>query len=99
MIDFDTFTKLPKNVGDLDKLIVAKGFKNLPKVQSIAQSGHNDDDDDADAACFSLFRWLGFCQTAIPPSLKKTARREIGRIPIHSHSSKAINLKNFTFLD
>ena len=25
--------KLPKNVGDLAKLIVAKGFKNLPKVQ------------------------------------------------------------------
>ena len=24
--------KLPKNVGDLGKLIVAKGFKNLPKV-------------------------------------------------------------------
>ena len=33
MIDFDTFTKLPKNVGDLDKLIAAKGFKNLPKVK------------------------------------------------------------------
>ena len=33
MIDFDTFKKLPKNVGDLDKLIVAKGFKNLTKVQ------------------------------------------------------------------
>ena len=33
MIDFDTFTKLPKNVGDLDKLIVANGFKMLPKVQ------------------------------------------------------------------
>ena len=33
MIDFDTFTKLPKNVGDLGKLIVAKGFKNLSKVQ------------------------------------------------------------------
>ena len=27
------FQKLPKNVGDLGKLIVAKGFKNLPKVQ------------------------------------------------------------------
>ena len=29
MIDFDTFTlqKLPKNVGDLGKIIVAKGFK------------------------------------------------------------------------
>ena len=25
--------KLPKNVGDLDKLIVAKGFKKLPKVK------------------------------------------------------------------
>ena len=24
--------KLPKNVGNLDKLIVAKGFKKLPKV-------------------------------------------------------------------
>ena len=35
--------KLPKNVGDLDKLIVAKGFKKLPKVQLIAQSGHTAD--------------------------------------------------------
>ena len=25
--------KLPKNVGDLDKLIVALGFEKLPKVQ------------------------------------------------------------------
>ena len=32
--------KLSKNVGDFGKLIVAKGFKNLPKVQKIAQSGH-----------------------------------------------------------
>ena len=30
----------PKNVRDLGKLIVAKGFKKLPKVQKIAQSGH-----------------------------------------------------------
>ena len=28
-----TLQKLPKNVGDLGKLIVDKGFKNLPKVQ------------------------------------------------------------------
>ena len=33
MIDFDTFKKLPKNVEDLGKLIVAKGFKKFPKVQ------------------------------------------------------------------
>ena len=31
---------MPKNVGDLGKLIVAKGFKKLPKVQKIARSGH-----------------------------------------------------------
>ena len=33
--------KLPKNVGDLGKLIAAKGFKKWPKV--IAQSGHTGD--------------------------------------------------------
>ena len=32
--------KLPKNVGDLSKIIVDKGFEKWPKVQSIAQSGH-----------------------------------------------------------
>ena len=32
--------KLPKNVGDLGKVMVAKGFKKWPKVQKIAQSGH-----------------------------------------------------------
>ena len=32
--------KLPKNVEDLGQLIAAKGFKKLPKVQNIAQSGH-----------------------------------------------------------
>ena len=34
--------KLHKNVGDLGKLIVAKGFEKFPKVQWIAQSGHTD---------------------------------------------------------
>ena len=32
--------KLPKNEQDWGKLIVAKGFKKLPKKQKIAQSGH-----------------------------------------------------------
>ena len=36
------FQKLPKNVENLGKLIVAKGFKKLPKVQKIANSGHTD---------------------------------------------------------
>ena len=32
--------KLPKNGEDWGELIVAKGFKRLPKVQNITQSGH-----------------------------------------------------------
>ena len=32
--------KMPKRVGDLGKLIVAKAFEKLPKVQKIVQSGH-----------------------------------------------------------
>ena len=32
--------KLPNNVGDLGKIIVATCFEWLPKVQKIAQSGH-----------------------------------------------------------
>ena len=32
--------KLTKNGEDRGKLIVAKAFKKLPKVQNIAQSGH-----------------------------------------------------------
>ena len=32
--------KLPKNVENWSKFIVAKGFKKLPKVQKITQSGH-----------------------------------------------------------
>ena len=34
--------KLTKNGEDWGKLIVAKCFKKLPKVQNIAQSGHTD---------------------------------------------------------
>ena len=40
MNDFDTLQKLPNNVGDLGKIIVATGFEWLPKVQKVAQSGH-----------------------------------------------------------
>ena len=32
--------KLPNNVGDLGKIIVAASFECLPKVQKIATSGH-----------------------------------------------------------
>ena len=33
MIDFDAFTKIAKNVGNLGKIIAAKGFEKLRKVQ------------------------------------------------------------------
>ena len=34
--------KLPNNVGDLGKIIVATSFEWLPKVQKIDKSGHTD---------------------------------------------------------
>ena len=34
--------KLPNNVGDLGRIIVATSFEWLPKVQKIRQSGHTD---------------------------------------------------------
>ena len=34
--------KMPNYVGDLGKLIFAKGFKKLPKVQKNANSGHTE---------------------------------------------------------
>ena len=34
--------KFPKNGEDWGELIVAKGFKKLPKVKNIAQSGHTE---------------------------------------------------------
>ena len=37
MISLAPLQKVPKNVGDLGKLIVAKGFKKLPKVQKNRQ--------------------------------------------------------------
>ena len=36
--------KLPNNVGDLGKSIVAEGFEKLLKVQKIARSGHTGSD-------------------------------------------------------
>ena len=36
MIDFTPLQKLPKNVEDLGKLIVAKGFKKLPNLVTLA---------------------------------------------------------------
>ena len=42
MNDFESLQKLTKNGEDWGKLIVAKAFKKLPKVQNIAQSGHTD---------------------------------------------------------
>ena len=37
---FATLQKLPKNVGNLGKIIVATGIELLPKVKKIPQSGH-----------------------------------------------------------
>ena len=49
--------KLPNNVSDLVKIIVATGFECLPKKQKIAQSGHTGPDErwcESLCACFKL---------------------------------------------
>ena len=45
--------KLPKNGEDWGKLIVAQGFKSLPKVTNIAQSGHT-----GHVTCFYQLMWF-----------------------------------------
>ena len=52
--------KLPKNVGDLGKLIVAKGLKKQPKVKKIAQSGHTGRCDTYYVGIFGLLSALDF---------------------------------------
>ena len=44
---------MSKNVGDLGKFIVAKGFKKLPKVQKIAKSGDTDSDEQSQCSISS----------------------------------------------
>ena len=55
--------KLPKNVGDLGKLIAAQGFKKLPKVQKVAKSSHTAPK--ANCTCFKVqlldTYYLGWC--------------------------------------
>ena len=47
--------KLPKNVEDLGKLIVAKGLKSFPKLK-ITQSGHTRY---SAHTTITIFLWLG----------------------------------------
>ena len=51
---------MPKNVRDLDKLIVSKGFKKLPKVQKTAQSGHT-----AYNTVKNTIQQVGFCKVLL----------------------------------
>ena len=55
MIDFDTITKLPNNVGDLGKLIVVKGFKKSNKSPNLVTLPASD----VDQICWK-FRPIGY---------------------------------------
>ena len=46
--------KLPSNVGNLGKIILATGYECLPKTQKIAQSGHT--------GRRGLRRWVSRCE-------------------------------------
>ena len=53
---------MPNNVGDLGKFFVAKGFKKLPKVQKIAQSGHTAHDEESSPNRGIFQPWPGCLQ-------------------------------------
>ena len=55
--------KLPKNVRDSGKIIVANGYKKLPKVQKSAQSGHTGSDKGCnDLTIYSRVAFYLLCQ-------------------------------------
>ena len=61
--------KLPKNVRDLGKLLVAKGFKKLHKVQKIAEAGHTGSNDSSEERFIvSSYFFYRRCYTLICPS-------------------------------
>ena len=61
---------MPKNVGELGKLIVAKGYEELPKDQKIAQSGHIGNEQllwvvgEGERNSFSVFVWVWVSEEA-----------------------------------
>ena len=63
--------KLPKNMGDLDKLIVAPGFEKLPKVQKIAQSDHSDNDATLRFIHMICFSSMRLRQTVVVQKIRK----------------------------
>ena len=68
--------KLSSNVGDLGKLIVAKGFKKLPKMQKIAQSGHTGGwPPNIEVCSFGETSWHRFEQERGGPKIKITASK------------------------
>ena len=60
--------KLPKTVGDLSKIIVAKGFKKSPKVQKIAKSGLTGPNEHPDPDASGLVSRADCAQMANQPS-------------------------------
>ena len=64
--------KLPKNVGDLGKIIVAIGYEWLPKVQKIAHSGHTDGNQNYVLVCWQYIVSFAFAIN-------------IGRTILHNH--------------
>ena len=57
--------KLPNNVGDLGKIIVATSFEWLPKVQKIAKSGHTGEGGKQNKLFFCKFIFYYFLQICV----------------------------------
>ena len=75
--------KLPNNVGDLGKIIVATSFEWLPKVEKIAQSGHT-------GLCY-LLRAIFFRKVTIYVCPFVTLKQN----RVKSHATSVTKLGNF----
>ena len=74
MNDLTPLQKVHTNAEDWGKLIVAKGFKQLPKVQNIAQSGHTNHHHHNDVINFVSFLCHKILNTYTVKTTASTAR-------------------------
>ena len=95
--------KLPKNGEDLGKLIVAKGFKRLPKVQNIAQSGRTGGDCTMwrrwwpCVSIYSSWRTSSNSLTKLNPFSSKILRKFSGTMNLRSISMQEFRAESFSY--
>ena len=74
--------KFPKNVGDLAKLIVAKGFEKLPKVQYITQYAHTGLDS-------TMILWTCFSVVSVKKAIESLLENDLDMSDLYLSEGKS----------